>query len=187
MSEARSTLGVGSPRDRVSGNSVVPSGTPTASPICRSKSSASGSRSSLTAAVDVRSWTIGVSVWVPPAVAVSFVTVVRWAFSFFGTTTIVFAATLPVGPIVTASTPTFSVEGMTTNLPSTIPISAGGRVISAVVRNSIPDSVLTIEPLSIVFELPVSRLENVTSPVAVVSVTLTPVAGNVLDAPRPRR
>jgi hypothetical protein len=53
----------------------------------------------------------------------------------------------------------------------TIPIWAAGSWTSARVRNSIPSSVRTIDPARMVFEPPVFRLEKVTSPVAVVSVS----------------
>ncbi len=112
-------------------------------------------------------------------VACSFETVVRLGFSPFGTTTIDRAGTFPDSPGTTASTPTFLVDGITTKAPSTIPTSAGGSSTVERVRNSIPDAVLTIDPAGIVFELPVLRLENVTVPVAGVSSTFRPVAGNV--------
>jgi hypothetical protein len=53
---------------------------------------------------------------------------------------------------------------------------------SASVLKPTPLSVLTTAPALIVLVLPVSKLENVTLPVARASVTLIPVAGNVCEA-----
>src|SRR5574337_1156023 len=93
-----------------------------------------------------------------------------------GGTEMALATTLPAVPAWTALTPTLAWPGSMVTLPM---IRARGMRMSEAVAKPTPAEVLTTDPPGTSTERPVSKFWKVTVPVAFVSLTLTPVVGNV--------